>query len=178
MCLINQYDALQICAEDSASWYDMRNFPGLDVCRLILLLADFAAENPLRWKATRLRMEAPELGMEELRIALATSRATLYRHLRPIIIGEYAGESPLHRSPHETGCTLTWRRTVRLCAWSVLNAERWRVIRCSNSLPGARQEEVAGICRVTQQRVSEYLRPFRLPDDDNWIYKRNTEEIF
>ena len=63
---MNQFDIMAELAADSSSWIDIAHYPPTSLCRKILLLADFAAEDPLRWNVCRTLFEHPELSRREI----------------------------------------------------------------------------------------------------------------
>ena len=47
-----------------------------------ILMADFAVENPQRWRTLRARHAHPELTLDDLAFELKISKRTVVRHLR------------------------------------------------------------------------------------------------
>lgn len=69
---------------ERSSWIDVAHYPDTLTLRRMLRLADFAAENPARWRVIRLAYECPELSYAEIGVILGISQATVCRHLAPV----------------------------------------------------------------------------------------------
>lgn len=172
---------------DRSSWVDIRHYPDTVTCRRMLRLADFAAADPARWSSCRMAFEVPELSRLELAVARGVSVRTLQRHLAQQDLSdagdftetELDGERPewlrtisirLDGSPTcRTGRTSrTYRYAVALCTFAAAQPDRWRVIRLAYECPELSQAELAKLCGVSQQSVSNYLQPVRLEVDKDF----------
>lgn len=172
---MNQFDVMCELYLDRSSWIDIKHYPSTVVCRRMLRLADFAAADPARWSSCRMAFEVPELSRPELAIARGISVRTLQRHLAPADLGDPAdftaaeldGERPewlrVVSIRFEAGnVSQTYRNSAALCTFAASQPERWRVIRLAYACPELSQQEVARLCGVSQQSVSNYLQPVRL----------------
>lgn len=178
---LSQFAILSELAADRSSWNDVRHYPSTVICRRMLRLADFAAADPARWGSCRLAFEAPELSYRELAVARGVSHTTIMRHLAKAEVGdagdfsdrELDGECPerLRTIPvrFEAGCaSRTYRYAIALCTFAAAQPERWRVIRLAYECPELSQAELAKLCGVSQQSVSNYLQPVRLEVDKDF----------
>ena len=69
----------------------------------------------------------------------------------------------------EAGCaSRTYRYAIALCTFAAAQPERWRVIRLAYECPELSQAELAKLCGVSQQSVSNYLQPVRLEVDESF----------
>ncbi len=176
---MDQFDVMRELYRDRSSWVDIRHYPSTIVCRRMLRLADFAAADPARFSSCRMAFEVPELSYRELAVARGMSHTTVARHLAPFDLGEdfseneLDGESPEWLRPlsirfEAEKVPQTYRNAVALCTFAAARPERWRVIRLAYSCPDLSQQEIARLCHVSQQSVSNYLQPVRLEADDNF----------
>lgn len=178
---LSQFAILSELAADRSSWNDVRHYPSTVICRRMLRLADFAAADPARWGSCRLAFEAPELSYRELAVARGVSHTTIMRHLAKAEVGdagdftesELDGECPEWLRAvsirFEAGCTSrTYRYAIALCTFAAAQPDRWRVIRLAYECPELSQAELAKLCGVSQQSVSNYLQPVRLEVDKDF----------
>lgn len=81
--IIDQFSLLDELNNDSSSWHDVRSFPDSITARRMIRLADFAADNPKRWHATKM-WHLHNLDADYIAVALKVSKATVYRFLQPV----------------------------------------------------------------------------------------------
>lgn len=178
---LSQFAILSELAADRSSWNDVRHYPSTVICRRMLRLADFAAADPARWSSCRMAFEVPELSYRELAVARGVSHTTIMRHLAQAEVGdagdftesELDGECPEWLRAvsirFEAGCTSrTYRYAIALCTFAAAQPDRWRVIRLAYECPELSQAELAKLCGVSQQSVSNYLQPVRLEVDKDF----------
>lgn len=178
---MDQFEVMSELFADRSNWVDVRHYPSTVTCRRMLRLADFAAADPARWGSCRMAFEVPELSYRELAVARGVSHTTIMRHLAKAEVGdagdftarELDGECPewLRTIPvrFDVGCvSRTWRYATALCTFAAAQPDRWRVIRLAYECPELSQAELAKLCGVSQQSVSNYLQPVRLVVDESF----------
>ena len=178
---MDQFEIMSELLADRSSWADVKHYPSTVTCRRMLRLADFAAADPARWSSCRMAFEVPELSRPELAVARGVSVRTLQRHLAQQDLSdagdftdrELDGECPewLRTIPvrFDVGCvSRTWRYATALCTFAAAQPDRWRVIRLAYECPELSQAELAKLCGVSQQSVSNYLQPVRLEVDKDF----------
>ena len=166
---------------DRSSWADIRRYPDTVTCRRMLRLADFAAADPARWSSCRMAFEVPELSRPELAVARGISVRTLQRHLAQQELSdagdfterELDGERPewlraISIRFDVKRVSRTWRYATALCTFAAAQPDRWRVLRLAYECPELSQAELAKLCGVSQQSVSNYLQPVRLEVDESF----------
>ncbi|MGF0039018.1 winged helix-turn-helix transcriptional regulator [Victivallis vadensis] len=178
---MDQFEVMSELYSDRSNWADIRHYPSTVTCRRMLRLADFAAADPARWSSCRMAFEVPELSYRELAVARGVSHTTIMRHLAKAEVGdagdftdrELDGECPewLRTIPvrFDVGrVSRTWRYATALCTFAAAQPERWRVLRLAYECPELSQAELAKLCGVSQQSVSNYLQPVRLEVDESF----------
>ena len=177
----SQFDIMSELAADRSSWVDIRLYPPTVLCRRLIRLVDFAAEDPKRWRTCRLVHEAPELSYREVGTILGISMRTVMRHIMPVDLAardddftawELCDRLPEWFAapvPRNAQRSLTYRRAIRLCTFAEVNPKRWQVIRCAHSIPDAPQEQIAEVTGVCQKSVCNYLQPVRLDDESDFF---------
>ena len=179
---MNQFDVMCELYHDRSSWVDVKHYPSTVVCRRMLRLADFAAADPARYSSCRMAFEVPELSCRDLAIARGVSHTTIIRHLSRVELGEdfsefeLNGERPAWLRPagvkfEAEHVSITYEHGRALCTVAAASAQRWAVIRLAYSCPELSQHEIAKICRISQQTVSNYLRPALMKiDEEKGVY--------
>ncbi|WP_288611563.1 winged helix-turn-helix domain-containing protein [uncultured Victivallis sp.] len=178
---MDQFEVMRELFTDRSSWADIRHYPDTVTCRRMLRLADFAAADPARWSSCRMAFEVPELSRPELAVARGVSVRTLQRHLAQQDLSdagdftesELDGERPEWLRAvsirFDVGrVSRTWRYATALCTFAAAQPDRWRVIRLAYECPELSQAELAKLCGVSQQSVSNYLQPVRLEVDESF----------
>ena len=178
---MDQFEVMGELFADRSSWADIRRYPDTVTCRRMLRLADFAAADPARWSSCRMAFEVPELSRPELAVARGISVRTLQRHLAQQELSD-AGDFTEHELDGERPEWLraisirfdvkrvsrTWRYATALCTFAAAQPDRWRVLRLAYECPELSQAELAKLCGVSQQSVSNYLQPVRLEVDESF----------
>ena len=178
---MDQFEVMRELFTDRSSWADIRHYPDTVTCRRMLRLADFAAADPARWSSCRMAFEVPELSRPELAVARGVSVRTLQRHLAQQDLSdagdftesELDGECPewlraISIRFDVRRVSRTWRYATALCTFAAAQPERWRVLRLAYECPELSQAELAKLCGVSQQSVSNYLQPVRLEVDKDF----------
>ena len=78
---VEQAELAAMIGNNSASWRGESNLPDTVTMRRMLFLADYAAENPLRWKLFKARITQPRRTQRELAEDLKISLSSLKRML-------------------------------------------------------------------------------------------------
>ena len=125
--------------------------------------------------------EVPELSRPELAVARGISVRTLQRHLAQQELSdagdfterELDGERPewlraISIRFDVKRVSRTWRYATALCTFAAAQPDRWRVLRLAYECPELSQAELAKLCGVSQQSVSNYLQPVRLEVDESF----------
>lgn len=178
---MDQFEVMGELFADRSSWADIRRYPDTVTCRRMLRLADFAAADPARWSSCRMAFEVPELSRPELAVARGISVRTLQRHLAQQELSdagdfterELDGERPewlraISIRFDVKRVSRTWRYATALCTFAAAQPDRWRVLRLAYECPELSQAELAKLCGVSQQSVSNYLQPVRLEVDESF----------
>lgn len=178
---MDQFEVMSELFADQSNWVDVRHYPSTVTCRRMLRLADFAAADPARWSSCRMAFEVPELSRPELAVARGISVRTLQRHLAQQDLSdagdfterELDGERPewlraVSIRFDVKRVSRTWRYATALCTFAAAQPERWRVLRLAYECPELSQAELAKLCGVSQQSVSNYLQPVRLEVDESF----------
>lgn len=174
---MNQFDIMAELAADSSSWIDIAHYPPTSLCRKILLLADFAADDPLRWNVCRTLFEHPELSRREISALFSSGTSTIQRKTTPVPIGDgdplpsQPGVFPAghHAAPFMPPFSLSYRRTCRLCNFSAGQPVRWKAIRLAYTGPRMAQKQIAEICGVCVRTIRTYLAPVNLSDPGDFL---------
>ena len=162
----NQYEIFSELCADHSSWENTRNYPSTRVCRNMLVLADFASENPMRWRTIQLLLECPDLSYRETALVLEIPLIRVYRHALPEEIGGEIMTMPgagreILQNTHESGAifSLTARRALRLAAFAAAEPLRWQLLRCAyrGETPPTRRR-LAELFRISPARVTRLLR--------------------
>lgn len=173
---LTQFDILNQLAADRSSWFDVAHYPTMTLCRRIVRLADFAADDRARWIATRMAFECPELNHRELAVALGSAAQIIAGRLAPVNLAdrcdydavEYYGEVPAFlRAMDETDemdGAKTYRNAVALCSVAAAEPKRYNSMRLA-IVNGLSQQQIADVLKVTHQQVSKYLaNPIKIKD--------------
>ncbi len=64
--------------------------------------------------------------------------------------------------------SITLRRMIRLADFAAANPVRWQVIRLKYTCPEMTQQEIALALGISQQLVSDHLRPINLAQPDDY----------
>ena len=161
---LDQYAILAELAADPAQWQGIGGYPSTVICRYLLVLADWAAENPAAWRVARLHFEQPERDLPVLAGMLALPEPEVRRFMRPQILIEdgivTAGNDPFAAGPPES---LTYGRAVHLIHSACCRPVQWRAWRLR--FEGLTQCQTAAVLKISQQRISQLLRrSMLLPD--------------
>ena len=169
---LSQYDILGQLAADRSSWITGDDYPSTVICRRIISLADWAAENPERWRVSRLSFECPELSNSELAAALELPELQINRFLAPADLIHPADRSalacplyddiPEHIQPE---CCMRQRAVplqsvsycngVWLAAYAASRPHHWQAWRMR--WQGLLQSDIAKRLGITQPAVCKLL---------------------
>ena len=167
---LSQYDILGQLAADRSSWITGDDYPSTVICRRIISLADWAAENPERWRVSRLSFECPELSNSELAAALDLPELKINRFLAPAdlihpadrealacplydTIPEHIQPATFNFQPSTSSCT--YENGVWLAAYAASRPHHWQAWRMR--WQGLFQSDIAKLLGITQQAVSKLL---------------------
>ena len=75
---------LRDLSRDRSNWTDVRHYPDTVTLRRMIRLADFAAQNPTRWQAIRLKHECPGMTQTEIARVLRISQSAVSEYLKPV----------------------------------------------------------------------------------------------
>ena len=121
---LSQFDILGQLAADRSSWITGDDYPSTVICRRIISLADWAAENPERWRVSRLSFECPELSNSELAAALDLPELQINRFLAPADLIHPADREalacPLYDTIPEHLQPATFKRHGAAATWSAV----------------------------------------------------------
>ncbi len=161
---LDQYAILAELAADPAHWQGVGGYPSTVICRYLLVLADWAAEQPSAWRVSRLHFEQPERALPVLAEMLSLAEPEVRRFMRPQVLIEdgivTAGNDPA--VPRPPG-SLTYCRAVHLIHSVCCRPVQWRAWRLC--FDGLTQCQTAAVLQISQQRISQLLRrPMLLPE--------------
>jgi len=71
-------------SRERSNWIDVRHYPDTVTLRRMIRLADFAAQNPVRWQVIRLKHDFPEMTQTDIAKTLRISQTTVSEHLAPV----------------------------------------------------------------------------------------------
>ena len=151
---LDQYAVLAELAADRSTWIDIRAYPSTVVCRMMIALADWAADEPERWHASILKFEHPGMCVGDMAKKLSISIDAAHAAIRSVKICREESSSP-ERPKHGFRVSLTYYRGILLAERSSRFPVQWRCWRLRAMVIPQRQ--VAEILGVSQQRVSQLL---------------------